>query len=152
MKASVLDQNGKKQIPLMCCYGIGISRTMASAIEQSHDENGIIWPAPIAPFDAYFAVIGKKDETKKLSLEIYEDLKASKLDILLDDRGMGPGPMFKDSDLLGLPLRVVLGERDYNETGELEIKVRSTGEVIKVKKEELASKLKSLLKDLGKNI
>jgi prolyl-tRNA synthetase len=152
MKATVLDQNGKKQTPLMCCYGIGVSRTMASAIEQCHDDNGIIWPASIAPFDTYLAVIGKKDETKNLSLEIYEDLKKNKIDVLLDDRGMGPGPMFKDSDLLGLPIRITLGERDYNESGELEIKVRKTGESLKVKKDELSSKVIEILKQLGKEI
>jgi prolyl-tRNA synthetase len=152
MKATVLDQNGKKQTPLMCSYGIGISRTMASAIEQCHDENGIIWPASIAPFDVYFAVIGKKEETKALSADIYKELKEQNIDVLLDDRGMGPGPMFKDADLLGLPLRVVLGERDYSESGELEIKIRKSGESIKVKKEELSSKLKELLNTLGKEI
>jgi prolyl-tRNA synthetase len=152
MKATVLDQNGKKQIPLMGCYGIGISRTMASAIEQCNDENGIIWPAAIAPFDAYFAIIGKKEETKALSLEIYNELKRNSIDVLLDDRGMGPGPMFKDSDLLGLPLRIVLGERDYNESGELEIKVRKSGESIKVKKQDLALRVKEVLKKLGKEV
>lgn len=150
MQATILDQNGKKIIPLMGCYGIGVSRTMAAAIEQHHDENGIIWPAPIAPFDIYFAVIGKKEETKSLSNELYKELKSSGIDVLFDDRGMGPGPMFKDADLLGLPLRVVLGERDYNATGELEIKVRSTGESHKVKKDELVSKVKELLVGLGK--
>lgn len=150
MNATVLDQNGKKVTPLMGCYGIGVTRTMAAAIEQNHDENGIIWPAPIAPFDVYFAVIGKKEETKKLSNDIYQELKQAGIDILFDDRGMGPGPMFKDSDLLGLPLRIVLGERDYNATGELEIKVRSSGESFKVKKEKLASKVNELLKELGK--
>ncbi len=152
MKATVLDQNGKKQTPLMGCYGIGVSRTMAAAIEQCHDENGIIWPAAIAPFDAYFAVIGKKEETKKLSTEIYNSLKSQGIDVLFDDRGMGPGPMFKDSDLLGLPLRIVLGERDYNESGELEIKVRSTGESFKVKKEELSAKVKEVLLSLGSSL
>ncbi len=152
MKATVLDQNGKKVTPLMGCYGIGVTRTMAAAIEQNHDENGIIWPAPIAPFDIYFAVIGKKDETKSLSNEIYQDLKRSGVDVLFDDRGMGPGPMFKDADLLGLPVRAVLGERDYNATGELEVKVRSTGESFKVKKEELVTKVKELLKGLGKEL
>lgn len=150
MEATVLDQNGKKIVPLMGCYGIGVSRTMAAAIEQFHDENGIIWPAPIAPFDVYLAVIGKKDETKALSNEIYKDLQDSGLDVVFDDRGMGPGPMFKDSDLLGLPVRVLLGERDYNETGELEIKVRSTGDVFKVKKEDVVEKVKEILTGLGK--
>jgi len=150
MNSTVLDQNGKKQIPLMGCYGIGISRTMAAAIEQKNDENGIIWPASIAPFDVYFAVIGKKEETKKLSEDIYTELKSGDIDVLFDDRGMGPGPMFKDADLLGLPLRITLGERDYEASGELEIKIRSTGEVLKVKQSDLQAKITSLLKQLGK--
>jgi prolyl-tRNA synthetase len=152
MKASVLDQNGKKVTPLMGCYGIGVSRTMAAAIEQNHDENGIIWPAPIAPFDLYFAVIGKKEATKTLSNEIYKELKSSGVDVLFDDRGMGPGPMFKDADLLGLPVRLVLGERDYEASGELELKIRHSGESIKVKQEELAAKIKEILANLGKKI
>lgn len=149
MQATVLDQNGKKLVPLMGCYGIGVSRTMASAIEQCHDDNGIIWPAPIAPYHVYFAVIGKKEETKRLADELYKSLKDNGVEILFDDRGMGPGPMFKDADLLGLPLRVVLGERDFEASGELEIKVRSTGEVIKVKKEELLKVVQEKLKSLG---
>ncbi len=152
MGATILDQNGKKIIPKMGSYGIGVSRTLAAAIEQHHDENGMIWPAVIAPFDVYFAVIGKKDSTKELADEIYTELKREGLDILHDDRGLGPGGMFKDADLLGLPLRVTLGERDYESSGELEIKIRKSGEVIKIKKEELATKLKELLASLGKNI
>ena len=148
MGATVLDQNGKKAVPLMGCYGIGVTRTMQAAIEQNHDEHGIIWPAPIAPYQVYFGVIGKKEETKKLSDEIYQELTTSGLEVLFDDRGMGPGPMFKDADLLGLPVRIVLGERDYEKTKELEIKVRRTGDVFKVTKEEAAAKLKDLLKDL----
>lgn len=150
MNATVLDQNGKKIVPLMGCYGIGVSRVMAAAIEQSHDENGIIWPAPIAPFDVYFALIGKSEAIKETANEIYNSLKQEGFEVLFDDRGMGPGPMFKDSDLLGLPVRVVLGERDFEASGELEIKIRKTGEVIKVKKENLASTLKNELKKLGK--
>jgi prolyl-tRNA synthetase len=144
MGASVLDEKGKKIFPMMGCYGIGVSRTLAAAIEQHHDENGIIWPSSIAPFDAYFAVLGKKEETKTLSVEIYSELKAAGLDILLDDRNHSAGAMFKDSDLLGLPIRILLGERDFAETNELEIKLRGTGEVIKVKRENLTEKLKEL--------
>lgn len=149
MKAHVLDQNGKKIIPLMGCYGIGVTRVMQAAIEQCNDENGMIWPAPIAPFHVYFAVIGKSQETKDVANEIYQNLKNSNIEILFDDRGMGPGPMFKDADLLGLPIRIVLGERDYKESQELELKVRSTGETLKLKKEDLESNITSLLKDLG---
>ena len=148
MGASVLDENGKKVFPLMGCYGIGVSRTLAAAIEQHHDENGIVWPASIAPFDAYFAVLGKKEETKKLSVQIYNELKESGLDILLDDRNQSAGAMFKDSDLLGLPVRILLGERDYAQTNELELKLRKTGEVFKVKRENLAAKLKEILTNL----
>ena len=148
MDASVLAQNGKKQFPLMGCYGIGVTRTMAAAIEQNHDENGIVWPAPIAPFHVYLAVIGKKDETKALAEELYAQLAQAGVETLFDDRGMGPGPMFKDADLLGLPIRVLLGERDYEKTGELEIKVRKSGEVHKVKKTELADKVKEILSGL----
>lgn len=150
MGATVLDQNGKKMIPLMGCYGIGVTRTMASAIEQNHDENGIIWPAPIAPFDLYFAVIGKKEETKTLSNDLYTELKSQGIDVLFDDRGMGPGPMFKDADLLGLPVRLVLGERDFDATGELELKVRVSGEVLKVTKENYIQKIKEVLTSQGR--
>lgn len=149
MNVTVLDQNGKKVNPLMGCYGIGVSRTMAAAIEQHHDENGIIWPPQIAPYHVYFAVIGKKEETKSLAVDLYEEIKKSGLEVLLDDRGMGPGAMFKDSDLLGLPVRVLLGERDFNQTGELELKVRKTGETIKVKKENLVSELNKIILELG---
>ncbi|MEX1099516.1 MAG: His/Gly/Thr/Pro-type tRNA ligase C-terminal domain-containing protein [Bacteriovoracaceae bacterium] len=148
MKASVLDQNGKSQYPFMGCYGIGVTRTMAAAIEQNHDENGIVWPAPIAPFQVYLALIGKKQETKALGEEIYQELSQAGVEVLFDDRGLGPGPMFKDADLLGLPLRVLLGERDYEKSGELEIKVRKTGQVHKVKKEMAITKTQELLREL----
>jgi prolyl-tRNA synthetase len=149
MKATVLDQNGKAINPLMGCYGIGVTRTMASAIEQSHDEDGIIWPKSIAPYSVYFGKIGKKEETINLCEEIYKDLKENSIEVLFDDRGMGPGPMFKDADLLGLPLRVILGERDYEKDQTLEIKVRKTKETVKIKKENLAQKIKELLKEIN---
>ncbi|MBT4791972.1 MAG: proline--tRNA ligase [Halobacteriovoraceae bacterium] len=149
MGVTVLDQNGKKTTPVMGCYGMGISRIMAATIEQHHDGNGIIWPTTLAPFDIYFAVIGKKDSTKKLSVEIYDDLVSQGFDVILDDRGMGPGSMFKDADLLGLPLRILLGERDFDQTKELEIKIRKTGESFKVKQDNLAAKVKELLSNLG---
>jgi prolyl-tRNA synthetase len=145
MKATVLDQNGKHATPLMGCYGIGISRTMAAAIEQCHDENGMIWPKAISPYHVYFAVIGKKEETRKLADEIYESIKKAGVEIIYDDRGLGPGPMFKDSDLLGLPLRIVLGERDFANSGELEIKERKSGKSYKVKPDDLITKIQELL-------
>ncbi len=148
MNVAILDQNGKTKSPLMGCYGIGVTRVMAAAIEQNHDENGIIWPKAIAPFDVYFALIGKSEEIKNTANDIYEDLKASGLEVLFDDRKAGPGFKFKDSDLLGLPLRVVLGERDFNEKGTLEIVNRRTGEKSFVKKEDLVNEVQKKLKAL----
>lgn len=144
--SKVLNQDGKTVFPLMGCYGIGITRIMAAAIEQHHDENGIIWPKAIAPYDIYFALIGKSAEIYKTGEEIYESMKASGFDVVYDDRKQGPGFKFKDSDLLGLPIRVVLGERDFKVTGELEIVIRKTGEKIKVKQEDLTNKLIELYK------
>jgi prolyl-tRNA synthetase len=150
MQAQVLNEKGQKIIPLMGCYGIGVTRTMAAAIEQNHDKDGMIWPVQIAPYHVYIAVIGKSDEIKAVAQKIYEDLQTQHIEVLWDDRGQGPGPMFKDADLLGLPVRVTLGERDYSATGELEIKIRKTQETFKVKLPELVPKLKEILSTLHK--
>ncbi len=148
MECYVNDENGKQAIPLMGCYGIGVTRTVAACIEQNHDDAGMIWPVAIAPYHVYFGVIGKSQEIKDLGFEMYRDLNQQGIETLLDDRGVGPGFMFKDSDLLGLPVRVVLGERDFKQDGKLEVKVRRTGESFKVTRDELPAKLKELLKDL----
>ncbi len=145
MSAQVLDNNGKKVNPLMGCYGIGVTRTMAAAIEQNHDEQGMIWPMAIAPYQVYFSLIGKSEEIKKLASDIYDSLVSDKIEVLFDDRGLGPGAMFKDSDLLGLPIRITLGERDYKESNLLEIKLRKCGTVHKVSREGLNSKVKELI-------
>ena len=146
MKVGILDQNGKLVTPLMGCYGIGVTRVVAAAIEQNHDTNGIIWPASIAPYQIYFATIVKAEEYVKMADDIYSDLINAGLEVVYDDRNVGPGNKFKDSDLLGLPFRVVLGERDFAATGELEIILRKSGEIKKVKREELIPTLKNLLK------
>lgn len=150
MGATVLNDQGKAITPVMGCYGIGVTRTMAAAIEQNHDKDGIVWPAAIAPYDVFFGVIAKTDETKKIADEIFDSLLQAGLEVLYDDRGMGPGGMFKDADLIGLPVRVVLGERDFTATGEIEIKVRKTGETLKVKREALTATIKEKLQALGK--
>jgi len=150
MKATVLNEQGKAVIPLMGCYGIGMTRVLAAAIEQNNDKDGIIWPASIAPYDVYLCFIGKTPETKELAEQLNSDIKKAGLDTLFDDRQLGPGQMFKDADLIGLPVRVVLGERDYQATGEIEVKIRKTGETLKVKKDELIPTLKKKLEELGK--
>ncbi len=142
MNATVLDKNGKAVAPLMGCYGIGVTRTLQAAIEQNHDENGIIWPKPIAPYHIYLGVIAKKDPTKKIAQELYEELLKEGFEVLFDDRGVGPGVMFKDADLIGLPIRVVIGERDFEKDGEIEIFLRKSGEKFKVQRDELISEVK----------
>jgi prolyl-tRNA synthetase len=150
MKVTVLNEQGKAITPIMGCYGIGVTRVLASAIEQNNDKDGIIWPASIAPYDVYLCFIGKTPETKTLVEGIHDDFRKDGLEVLFDDRQLGPGMMFKDADLIGLPLRVVIGERDYLATGEIEVKVRKTGETLKVKKDELLPVVKAKLKELGK--
>ena len=145
MKVGVLDQNGKLVTPLMGCYGIGVTRVVAAAIEQNHDANGIIWPKSIAPYQVYFATIVKAEEFAKIADDIYVEMMNAGLEVIYDDRNVGPGNKFKDADLLGLPYRVVLGERDFSASGELEIICRKTGEVKKVTRENLISTLKTLL-------
>lgn len=146
MKVGILDQNGKLVTPLMGCYGIGVTRVVAAAIEQNHDENGIVWPKSIAPYQVYFATIVKAEEFAAIADGIYDEMKKANIEVVYDDRNVGPGNKFKDADLLGLPYRVVLGERDFGATGELEIICRKTGTVTKVKKDVLVSTLQNLLK------
>jgi prolyl-tRNA synthetase len=123
---------------------------LASAIEQSNDKDGIIFPASISPYDIYLGYIGKTPETKAVVESLYAELKNQGYEILFDDRQLGPGQMFKDADLIGLPMRVILGERDYMATGDIEVKIRKTGETLKVKKDELNSIIKKKLEELGK--
>jgi prolyl-tRNA synthetase len=123
---------------------------MASAIEQNNDKDGIVWPASIAPYDVYLCFIGKTPEIKTVAEDLWKQLQREGLEVLFDDRQLGPGQMFKDSDLIGLPLRVVIGERDFNATGEIEVKVRKTGEAIKVQKSDLVGVVKNKLSELGK--
>ena len=150
MKVTVLNEQGKAVTPIMGCYGIGMTRVLAAAIEQNHDKDGIIWPASIAPYDVYLCFIGKTPEIKSVSEDICSDFKKAGLDVLFDDRQLGPGQMFKDADLIGLPLRVVIGERDFNATGEIEVKIRKSGETLKVKRSELVSVVKKKLEELGR--
>ena len=133
MGANFLDANGKERPMIMGCYGIGIGRTAAASIEQNHDDAGIIWPAPLSPFDCeVLAVNVKKPEVLQAAELIYGKLKETGLQILIDDRDERAGVKFKDADLIGIPLRIVVGERNLAD-GMVEIKERRTGEVRLVK-------------------
>jgi prolyl-tRNA synthetase len=111
MNCVFLDEKGERQPMIMGCYGLGIGRTVASAIEQSHDADGIIWPMPIAPFEAVVTTIGKEEAVVRTATEIYEKLLAAGIDVLLDDRDERPGVKFKDADLIGFPLRIAIGAK-----------------------------------------
>ncbi|MGW8313399.1 MAG: proline--tRNA ligase [Desulfuromonadales bacterium] len=128
MNATVLDDQGRERILVMGCYGIGIGRTAAAAIEQNHDENGIIWPMPLAPFQVIITLLNPND-TDVLSAgeTLYGQLLEAGIEVLLDDRDERPGSKFKDADLLGIPLRVNVGARGLKEQS-FELQQRRTGE------------------------
>jgi prolyl-tRNA synthetase len=113
MEFTVLDEQGKAVVPEMGCYGIGVSRLVAAVIEQRHDKDGMRWPDAIAPFRVLVCPIGtdKSERVKQAAEQLYAQLIAAGVDVLLDDRGLRPGPMFADADLVGIPHRVVIGEK-----------------------------------------
>ncbi len=117
MNATVLDQNGRAQVMTMGCYGIGVSRVVAAAIEQNHDDKGIIWPASIAPFQVALLPMkmDKSHRVREAVEKLYADLKDAGIDVLLDDRSVRPGFMFADMELIGIPHRVVVGEKGLDQ-------------------------------------
>jgi prolyl-tRNA synthetase len=129
MNATYLDENGQTQVMEMGCYGIGVSRIVGAAIEQGNDERGIIFPASMAPFSVVICAIGydKSDAVKQAVNQLHDDLQAASVDVLLDDRGERPGVMFAEADLMGIPHRIVIGERGLNE-GMVEYKGRVASE------------------------
>lgn len=129
LKATYLDENGKDKPMQMGCYGIGVSRTMAAAIEQNYDEHGIIWPAAIAPYTAVVVPISMKDQAQAaLAEKVYAELNQQNIETVLDDRNERPGVKFKDADLIGYPLKITVGPKSVAERV-IEVKVRRTGQV-----------------------
>ncbi|MCL2389216.1 MAG: proline--tRNA ligase [Elusimicrobia bacterium] len=124
MQATYLDAEGKSNLMVMGCYGIGVTRILAATIEQSHDENGIIWPAAIAPFEVVVVAVNMADaKTKETAETLYNGLKEKGVDVLLDDRDERAGIKFKDSDLIGIPYRITIGEKNLA-NGNVELKAR----------------------------
>ena len=142
MKFSVLDDTGKASVPAMGCYGIGVSRIVAAAIEQNHDEAGIIWPAPMAPWAVAVCVINpKKDAAVDAAAEaLLAQLQAAGVEAVLDDRGLRPGAMFADIELIGIPQRVVVSERGLA-AGTFEYKARSGGDAEALDRTQLLERL-----------
>ena len=143
MGANFLDENQKTKPIIMGCYGIGVSRVLAAAIEQSHDDFGIIWPSPISPFDLELIALDSEGEVKQKADEVYEQLTARGIDVLYDDRDERPGVKFKDADLIGIPYRVVIGRKLLPE-GKVEFKVRGQKDAEILTFAELDAKLKEL--------
>jgi prolyl-tRNA synthetase len=125
MQATVLDEAGKPLTMYMGCYGIGVTRIVAAAIEQNHDAAGIIWPEPLAPFDVVLVPLNaaKSPKVQALAEQLYAELSAAGLDVLLDDRDARPGVKFADAELLGLPHRIVISDRGLD-AGTLEYRHR----------------------------
>jgi prolyl-tRNA synthetase len=136
MKCNFLAADGKEKPMIMGCYGIGVTRIAASAIEQNHDADGIIWPVPIAPFEVNLLALQPGDaEVQKVSERLEGELAAAGLEVLYDDRDERPGVKFKDADLIGIPYRIAVGKKGIAE-GVVEVKARRSAEVVKVKLDE----------------
>jgi prolyl-tRNA synthetase len=143
LRAVYLDADGVERFIYMGCYGIGVSRIVAAAIEQGHDDYGIIFPMALAPFQVGLVPISLNDEaTRECVWGLHEEMTAAGLEVLLDDRDERPGVKFKDCDLLGIPLRVVVGPKTLNQQA-AEVRVRGTQETILVPLKELANFLKA---------
>ncbi|MCH8856329.1 MAG: proline--tRNA ligase, partial [Proteobacteria bacterium] len=147
MNATFLGEDGKPAFFEMGCYGIGVTRLPAAAIEQNHDERGIIWPDAIAPFTVVVCPIGmdRSADVKAAAETLYADLLAAGVDVILDDRGERPGAMFADWELIGVPHRVVLGDRGLKD-GQVEYQGRRDEAVTKLAVGDVVAHLKGLLK------
>ena len=140
MNATYLSQKGRPQLLFMGCYGIGIGRLLASIVEANHDEDGIIWPPAVAPYQIHLMHIGKGDEVRQRTEALYTELRAQGYEVLYDDRQESPGVKFNEADLLGMPLRLTISQRTL-ETDSVEIKRRTEREKVFVKLDELNPQL-----------
>ncbi len=143
--ATYLDQDGRERPIVMGCYGIGVTRTMAAAIEQNHDQDGIIWPAAIAPFHVIVVPVSARDgEQYAMARRVYRTLQDAGVEVVLDDRDERPGVKFKDADLVGYPVRITVGSKAVA-SGEVEVRLRRDGTIRMVPEEELVIRLSELL-------
>ena len=142
MKCSVLDETGKAATPTMGCYGVGVSRIVAAAIEQNHDASGIIWPEAMAPWQVAVCIINPKNDANVVAAAqtLYDELNAAGVEAVLDDRGLRPGPMFADIELIGIPHRVVVSERGLA-AGTFEYRARRASEAESLDRDALMQRL-----------
>jgi prolyl-tRNA synthetase len=149
MNATFVDSDGKIKPFIMGCYGIGIGRTVAAAIEQNHDENGMIFPKSLAPFEVTVLPLKIKDEEIRSAAEqIYSELIEAGYEAIIDDRDVGPGFKFKDAELIGIPIIVAVGPRTIKD-GEAEVKVRNTGDSRNIKLKVVVKEIQELLSSIS---
>jgi prolyl-tRNA synthetase len=147
MNATCLDPEGKPTPFIMGCYGIGLNRIMAAAIEAFHDEQGICWPMAIAPFQVVICALDVREEAvTSLASKLHDELAAVGIDVLLDDRDQRPGFKFKDAELIGFPLRVTVGKRGLAD-GVVEIQKRRTGDTQKTAPDQVVRTITTMVED-----
>jgi prolyl-tRNA synthetase len=144
MKATFLDAQGQEQLAVMGCYGIGVSRTAAASVEQNHDAKGIKWPVPIAPFHVTLLPLSQSQPVTQLADALYHALQEAGIEVLWDDRDERAGVKFNDADLIGAPYHLVIGEKGLAQ-GQVELKLRQTGETKKIAPDQVLSALSALL-------
>ena len=148
LKSTFLDKDGKEKNMLMGCYGIGVGRIIAAAIEQNHDQDGIIWPIPIAPFQVTIIPLNSKESTcYDTAFQLCESLSKNNIDVLVDDRNERPGVKFKDADLLGIPIQVIIGDRNLKE-GMVELRNRKDRATEKIAVDKISQKVIQLVETL----
>ena len=141
LHATFLDQDGKTKPFYMGCYGIGVTRTVAASIEQNHDDDGIIWPVAIAPYEVVIVPANNKsEEVMDAAKKLYDVMEEKADEVVLDDRNERAGIKFKDADLIGYPVRVTIGKK-WQQSGNVEIRLRRSGETIEVPYEECKAKV-----------
>ncbi|WP_299142637.1 proline--tRNA ligase [uncultured Dialister sp.] len=151
LNATYLDNQGKSHPFVMGCYGIGVTRTVAASIEQNHDDDGIIWPVAIAPYEVVIVPANNKsEEVMAAAKKLYHDMEDGRDEVVLDDRNERAGIKFKDADLIGYPVRVTIGKK-WQQTGCVEIRIRRSGEVVEVPLEEAKDKVQEILQTLHAN-
>lgn len=151
LHATFLDNQGKSHPFVMGCYGIGVTRTVAASIEQNHDDDGIIWPVAIAPYEVVIVPANNKsEEVMAAAKKLYDSMEDSRDEVVLDDRNERAGIKFKDADLIGYPVRVTIGKK-WQQSGSVEIKIRRSGEVVEVPLEEAKDKVLEILQTLHAN-
>jgi prolyl-tRNA synthetase len=145
MKAVYLDKDGQEKIMIMGCYGIGIGRTVAACIEQNNDENGIVWPMPLAPYHVIITPVNVNDQAIITAAEnLYNSMLAKGIEVIFDDRDERAGVKFKDADLIGIPLRIVVGQKNLVQ-GKVELQIRKNGENKLYSIQEIVQEVKQII-------